>query len=283
MALKDFLVHLDASQDSQVRLHLAMDLAQRHGSRLAALFVDQWNEQQSEIRATAEQGLASAQALAQLHWTIDADIGHAASRLRLHLERYGKQRSLQFDWHRERGFSDTTISRFAPYFDLCILGHPGVGKSGAPDHAVSEKLVSHIPTPVLFVPVNRAFSSVGRRIVVAWDFSRTAARALNDAMPLIEHSERTTILNVAADSASRGADELERLAERLRRHGTVADALRLSASQDIAETLQAKALELQADLLVAGAFGHARLKERLFGGVTRSLLAHTALPILMSH
>jgi nucleotide-binding universal stress UspA family protein len=284
VALKDFLVHLDESEASHVRLHLAMDLASHHGSHLCALFVDQCNEEQTEIRATAERGLASAHDLAQLDWAIEADLHRAASRLRLRLDRYHAQHPLQFEWRRVRGFSDTTISKFAPYFDLCILGHPAVSKCGSAERTVSEKLVFDIPTPVMFVPVNRSFTSVGRRIVVAWDSSRTAARALNDAMPLIERSEHTTILNAASDPGRQGGGELDRLAERLRRHGAVAEALQIKiSSQDIAEVLQAKALELGADLLVAGAFGHARFKERIFGGVTCSLLTHMALPILMSH
>ena len=284
MALKDLLVHLDESEGSQVRLRLAMDLARFHASRLCALFVDQRNEEQTEIRATAERGLAAARELAQLDWEIEGHIRHAASALRLDLEHYQAQHRLHFEWHRVRGFSDTAISRFAPYFDLCILGHPGLSKAGSADRRVSERLVFDIPTPLVFVPVNRAFSSIGRRIVVAWDYSRTAARALNDAMPLIERAEQATILNVASDSAAQDTAALDRLAERLRRHGTTVEALQLKAtSQAIAEVLQAKALELGADLMVAGAFGHARLREHIFGGVTCGLLASMALPVFMSH
>ncbi len=106
-------------------------------------------------------------------------------------------------------------------------------------------------------------------------------------MPLIERTERTTVLTVnpAAFIERHGALPADHMVEHLKRHGTVTDLVRLEhvPASSIARTLQAKAREIGADLLVAGAFGHPKLWEKLLGGVTRDLLDSMNFPIFMSH
>ena len=141
--------------------------------------------------------------------------------------------------------------------------------------------------PVLFIPAVGSFQTLGRHIAVAWNSSRASARAVNDALPLIERSERTTVLTVNfGDFMERsGALPADQMVVHLRRHGALADLVRLEnvPVRSIAEVWQAKAQELGADLLVAGAFGHAKLWEKLLGGVTRDLLDYMSLPIFMSY
>jgi nucleotide-binding universal stress UspA family protein len=287
VALKDILVHLDASEGSSSRLRLAMDLAGRHGSRLSAVFVDEWNLEQRESRATAELGLAAAPDLERLDRSIAADIERSATRLRTLLAAFRKDHSLQFEWHRFAGSSDVTIDRLVPYCDLCILGQNSLFTGSSLDRRFCERLVFSTVTPIVFVPAGAALNSLGKRIVVAWDSSRTAARAVNDAMTLIEGAERTTVVTVDSGpelGVVHGETSLELLQQRLRRHHAQVDAIRVRAPvESIAAALQAKAHELGADLLVAGAFGHSRLKERIFGGVSRDLLQNMTLPVLMSH
>jgi nucleotide-binding universal stress UspA family protein len=141
---------------------------------------------------------------------------------------------------------------------------------------------------VLFVPPSAGLSAIGRHIVVAWNSSRPATRSLNDALPLIERADKTTVVMVNPAGfvdPQRDPAPGERIVEHLRRHGAVVEAVRIDdvASGSIADTLQAKAREIGADLIVAGAFGHPRLWEKLLGGVTHDLLARMTLPILMSH
>jgi nucleotide-binding universal stress UspA family protein len=141
--------------------------------------------------------------------------------------------------------------------------------------------------PVVFVPALGSFATLGRHILVAWNSSRASTRAVNDALPLIERAERVTVLaiNPAVFAERYGALQPQQMIEHLRRHGAAARGIWLNHIQtaSIASTLLAQAHEVGADLIVAGAFGHPKLWEKLMGGVTRDLLARMNLPVLMSH
>lgn len=284
MALKDILVHLDASEGSIPRLRLAMDLAHRQGSRLSALFVDEWSLAQRESRATAEMGLAAALDLDQLDRAITADIERSATRLRTLLATFGHDYGLEFEWARSAGSSDVALGRQVPYCDLCVVGHESLITGTSVDRDFCERLFFTSVTPILLVPTQSKVTSLGRRIVVAWDSSRTAGRALNDSICLIERAEQATVIYVDTGLHANNTTGLELLQQRLRRHNTRVSVVRVQAPEEsIATAIQAKAHELHADLLVAGAFGHSRLKERIFGGVSRELLHNMTLPVLMSH
>ncbi|HTT40104.1 MAG TPA: universal stress protein, partial [Burkholderiales bacterium] len=179
------------------------------------------------------------------------------------------------------------VPQHARCADLCIVGWDGLPAGASEEYTFAEELLFITGRPVLFVPVSGSFHTLGRHIVVAWNSSRPAARAVNDALPLIERAERTTVLAVnPGDFIDRhGALPLEQVVEHLRHHAPSVDAVRLEgvAARSIADTLQAQTGALGADLIVAGAFGHARLREKLLGGVTRDLLARMRLPIMMSY
>jgi len=154
-------------------------------------------------------------------------------------------------------------------------------------YTFSEQLLFATGRPVLFVPAFGSFETLGRHIVVAWNSSRASARAVNDALPLIERAEQTTVITVnPADFIDRhGALPAEQMVEHLRRHSASVEGIELKnvPAGSIADALQAEACKVGADLVVAGAFGHPRLWEKLLGGVTRDLLAQMSLPTLMSH
>jgi nucleotide-binding universal stress UspA family protein len=141
--------------------------------------------------------------------------------------------------------------------------------------------------PVVLVPNHKRFEALGRRIAVAWNSSRPAARSLNDALPLIERADQTTIvmINPSGFIDAHEGPSGEQIVEHLRRHGATVDAVRIEDvdRDNIADRLQSEAHALHADLIVAGAFGHPRLWEKILGGVTHDLLARMTLPILMSH
>lgn len=287
MALKDLLVYVDQTESAEVRLRLAVDLACRHASHLTALFVKMQSQAQVEACNTAELGLVSAVQLQDLYRGIDATISGAENRLRATLGRFEVERDLKVEWRCVEGFPAVVVPQHIRYSDLCILGHDDLGERGPIDYSFSEHVLFVAGRPILLVPTSGSFNTLGRNIVVAWNSSRPASRALNDAIGLIEHAEKATVLavNPAHYNRRHGALPPEQLIEHLRRHGISADVVRIEhvPTESIADVLQDRACELGADLLVAGAFGHTRLREKLLGGVTCKLLEHMRLPILMSH
>ena len=287
MALKDLLVCVDQTDDAIVRLRLASDLASRHGSRLTALFAREWTLAQLDRRKSGELGLVPWDKLHLLDESIAASISAVADRLQAILNELTSDKGIPTDLVDIDGAAAVAVPQYARYADLCILGQNDPGGPASVNYTFAEQLLFVTGRPVLFVPADHSVKTLGRHVAVAWNSSRPAARSLNDAMPLIEHAERTTIvmLNPSKSIDSRPGPPGEQLIEHLARHGASVDSLRIeNVHHDaIADRLQVEAIAMGADLIVAGAFGHPRLWEKMLGGVTHDLLAGMRLPIFMSH
>jgi nucleotide-binding universal stress UspA family protein len=287
MALKDLLVYVDRTNDALMRMRLAVDLAARHGSRVTALFVREWSEAQYGERRAAELGLISGAEIERMDHRIDDSIDQDADSLRAALGTLAIEHALSVDWRFAEGPASVAVAQHARYADLCIVGHYGPSDTDPNGYSFSERLLFTSGRPVLSVPTDRAFHSLGEHIAVAWNSSRASSRAVNDAMPLLELAEHVTVLTVNTEDfiGLHGALPARQLVEHLGRHRIEAKLVELEGVPvaAIAETLQSKSRSLGADLLVAGAFGHPRLWEKFMGGTTRSLLDHMNLPIMMSN
>jgi nucleotide-binding universal stress UspA family protein len=287
MALKDLLVCVDQTEDAVVRLRLASDLASRHGSRLTALFAREWTFSQLDQRKAAELGLIERNRLQLLDESIAASISAVASRLKGILDEVAGDKGIPTDLIHIDGAAAVAVPQYARYADLCILGQYELGGPASINYTFPEQLLFVTGRPVLFVPSTCSVKTLGSHVMLAWNSSRPAARSLNDAMPLIERADQTTIvmINPSGFIDSHPGPPGERLVEHLARHGAAVESLRIeNVSHDtIADRLQAEAEAIGADLIVAGAFGHPRLWEKMLGGVTRDLLMHMRLPVFMSH
>lgn len=179
-----------------------------------------------------------------------------------------------------------SLVRHAHCSDLTVMTQ---ADPTAPGHRVAQSLVEQVvlygARPTLILPYAGRFATVGRNVLVAWDDSREAARALSDALPLLRLAERVQVI-----SWSEGGNDVKTLRPRLaalsqwlKWQGVSAD-LRVEASDiGVADTMLSRAADLSADLIVMGAYGHARWTERVLGGATRGLLTTMTLPVLMSH
>src|SRR3954454_13493204 len=140
--------------------------------------------------------------------------------------------------------------------------------------------------PVLAVPYAGQFERVGERVLVAWNASRESTRAVNDALPLLRGAKVVTILAVNPRQGIEGHGDVPAadIALHLARHGVKAEAAH-TVAKDISEgdALLSYAADIGADLIVAGAYGHSRARELVFGGVTRTLIAEMTAPVLLSH
>jgi nucleotide-binding universal stress UspA family protein len=121
-------------------------------------------------------------------------------------------------------------------------------------------------------------------VAVAWDFSRAAARAISDAMPLLEKARKVRVVTVTNEKKLDDKHSAEALAKNLARHGidVVLDKVD-AAGRRIGSVLETYTASHRADVLVMGAYGHARWREFILGGATQSLLSKPPLPILFSH
>ncbi|MCP4305577.1 MAG: universal stress protein, partial [bacterium] len=143
-------------------------------------------------------------------------------------------------------------------------------------------LVIECGRPVLGIPIANVPEEIGKNIMVAWDGSRESARALHDAIPFLR--EAATIKIVSIGSRPSSVRSPTTVAGHLGRLGITADVdTALDMQLPIGEEILSRIEREDVDLLVAGAFGHSRVREHLFGGVSRTLLHQMMVPVLVSH
>jgi nucleotide-binding universal stress UspA family protein len=153
------------------------------------------------------------------------------------------------------------------------------------DQWYAEAIIFGSGKPTLVLPERpRAKPLELKTVVVAWDFSRAAARAIADAIPVLEKAKEARIITVVNEKALNSKHSAEELAKNLSRHGidVILDELD-AAGRPIGEVLETHAASCKADILVMGAYGHSRFREFILGGATKSLLSKPPIPILFSH
>ncbi len=175
------------------------------------------------------------------------------------------------------------FGRIARRFDLAIIGQTDPEKT-AVEEMIAESALFDSGRPVIMVPYIQKAPLKLDNVMVCWDGSRPAARAIADAMPLLERAGAVEVVIVANERGKQdeiaGAD----MGQHLARHGLNVDVKRIAAgSIDIADTLLSHAADSSADFIVMGGYGHSRLREFVLGGVTHSILRSMTVPALMSH
>ncbi|MBV9251031.1 MAG: universal stress protein [Acetobacteraceae bacterium] len=285
MALKNVLIHLDSSARSNSRLGLACSLARRWGAHLTGVFiVDLPTPEFFYAGAVPYMAVPPEELLDRIRAEAIAgsDPVQAQFRERLRTE------DLQGEWRLAEGNLPATLALHARYADLTIVGQPAPNdrREATASNAAIVTTVMSSGRPVLAVPYAGEFSAVGERVLVAWNASRESARAVNDALPLLEQAKMVTVLAVNPRHGIGGQGDVPAadITLHLARHGVRAEAAHTVAT-DIAdgETLLSYAADISADLIVAGAYGHSRARELVFGGVTRTLLNEMTVPVFLSH
>jgi nucleotide-binding universal stress UspA family protein len=277
---KDLLVVLDAAADTPSRVELAVALAERCAAHLVGLYP----VPSPELPRAA--GYADLAVLEPIYREWRERALAQAEETRAAFERAAQLRGVSVEW-RAPDPSDGDPAVHARYVDLVILGQRNPeSEDAAFERMRPEQVTLASGRPILIIPYAGRFAALGRNVLVAWNASREAARAVADAMPLLAMAETVTVLSVDpqigpdAQSELPGAD----IALHLARHGVTAQIERtVSADVPIGEVLLSRVADLGADLLVMGAYGHSRTRELLLGGATRSVLASMTVPVLMSH
>lgn len=284
MSIKDILVHVDNARSGKVCVALAAEVAQRFGAHLTGLYVKPPPAPAGyfagDIGVFVDDGAFDTNS-AQVRARIEIDAAAAESLFRDSLRRH----QLGGDWEIATGSLVPELCFHARHADLAIVGRLEPGGTKSDFSAIGEILLG-AGRPAIIVPHGEAFSGIGERILLAWQPTREAARAMSDALPLLKAAKSVTVIAIEPDSSRQAADNpsLTKLRRHFARHGIGAQLRSLSeAGQTAGERILAEARDNGADLIVAGAYGHSRLQELIFGGVTHTLLETSAVPLFMSH
>jgi nucleotide-binding universal stress UspA family protein len=258
MAIKDLLVSVDASQTGRERMTFALNLAQRHRARVTAYYTSP---------TVGLEGEASASDLAEdIEREFEAQLG-------LH--------QLTGGWMLSNDDLSRNLIEEIRYTDLAVLGlgPPDARDFDAQGFPIAEIVVA-CGRPVLGIPVSQLSLRPFTKVLIAWDGSREATRALHDAIPLIQGAKEVSVITIGADAHGMA----QRAVDHLLRHDVKASVATAAVSFfEVGPELLQQAAMLEVDLMVAGAYGHAKLTEDLLGGSSRSLLHQMLVPVLLSH
>lgn len=280
MEIKDIVVHADSSERTAERIQLATRLAAEKDAHVTGVFAipDPYSP------ALMAGGYVPTDIFDQFRQEA-IDESEKAKELFLKITGAG---GVHGEWRTEQGTASGVVARHARYADLSVVGKGDYDDPGKYPHPeLPADLMMTSGRPVLVIPNAGHYETLGKRVLVCWNASREATRAVNDAMPFLQSADNVTVLAVNPHKAS-GGDHGDTpsadIALHLARHGVTAEAAStVAAGIDVADTILARASDLGADMIVSGAYGHSRTREWVFGGVTESLLRHTTVPTLLSH
>ena len=275
------LVHIDQRADSEARLRVAVDVARRFKSQLVGMYLDGSPEVTPSMAAVLPDDVVTK----YLRGAGDRQAAAEAA-----FRRAAEAEALtDIDWRAPRGLAVDAAVAHSRCADLIVLGQPRPGETG---ESFSSQLVASVlmdsGRPLLVVPYIGAGQRFATNVLIAWDGGREAARAVADAMPLLQGARQVTVACYDPGASARGADEAgrQRLAGYLRRHGVATkiehDDL-TGGDIGVGDRLLSRVMDLSSDLIVMGGYGHSRWRERVLGGATRTLIATMTVPVLIAH
>ena len=188
--------------------------------------------------------------------------------------------SPSYGWLDAAPDGDRFVGSYGRVFDVIVLGRPDTGR-GRPSMMTIEAGLFETGRPILIAPPTPP-QRMGENIMVAWNCSTEQAHATALAMPLLKKAQRVVVLTVKGGTVPGPSGE--QMCACLKRNGIKAEAITVAPEgRSTGEAILAQAAALGCDLLVKGAYTQSRLRQMIFGGATRHILAHSNLPVLMAH
>ena len=273
MAYKDIVVHLAQDNRSAARLDAAVELAERHEGRVTSIYV---------LSRLVVPGYANFELSPEVLKRLDTEQRVLAERAEDLFAKRTAKTTVPCEWRLMVGEHVEALSTSARYADITIVGQtdPDDGSSVG---RLADSVVLGAGGPVLVWPYAGTFSVNAETVILAWNGTREAKRALADALPLLRQASKVIVLGVDTGDGKHipGAEVSAHLA----RHGVTAEARHARTSSDIdaGDALLSEISDHGATLLVMGGYGHHRMRELLLGGVTRDILRQMTVPVLMSH
>ena len=280
MSYKTILVQIDDSRHVQARVELAACIAVAQEAHLIGA-----------VLTGVSRFVADAVAIDQDDPAITGYLDVLRQRALVCLDRFEEQaQRLSVHSYERRLVDDDAgvgISLHARYCDLVVLGQSDPNQPGRLDGAgIPDYVTMTAGTPVLIVPTSGRFFGTGGHVLIAWNGSREAHRAMQGAMPLLQAAQRVEVVlfNPRERTDPSGAQPGMDVIQTLQRHGVEATLRIAHAGRGaLGSALLSMATQSAASLLVMGCYGHTRFREMLLGGASREILASMTVPVLMAH
>jgi nucleotide-binding universal stress UspA family protein len=280
MSCKTILLHLHDISRAERLLRAAVPLARAHEAHLIALAVIP-----PYVVIPASESAGMTVTIDEHRLAYRQDI----TKLKARFEDAGKAQQLSIEWREiDAGFGTTAaqVMEHGRSADLVVVAQKDPDWSYTAYLEEPERIAIECGRPVLIVPNKGNIDLPPKRVLIAWNGTREAARAVADATPYLPRGTDVTVLWVDPDDDRRAAGDVPGadLCTSLARHGLSCDAMFIrSTDGDAGGAILREAAIRSADLIVMGAYGHSRLREFLLGGASRDMFARMDRPVLMSH
>ncbi len=277
MTYKDILVHIDTAA-SKPRYEIAADLAARGGGVVTGVFLR--TSLINQYVNIGSIGYLPPEDLDRLIREHNQGQSQAAKAAAAALQAAADAAGARSEWCEIDGDTPEALIAEARRADLAVLPQP-TPNPPYNTHGSAVDVALGGAGPVLIAPAAGARSRIGRQVLLAWNGSREAARALRDALPLIDPDAGLTVLTVRPKGADLTADA--GLARHLEHLGFKPNLIVLGDDDEAQMLIERQAKAIGADLIVMGLYGHARLREFVLGGASRGMLHGASIPLLVAH
>jgi len=277
MTIKNILIHIDNSSACEHRIDVAFQLAVQHKAQLSGIYVIP-----DFPTATYYEAQISADIIAE----IDREALETAKLAQRKYVDIASKAGVSLTVAIERGNPISILDEYARFTDLFVLGQNHPEDPENLSEALADTLVLEVGTPCLIVPYSSSRQFAAKRVLVAWNASREAARSLKDAIPILKNAEYVEVLlvNPSQHEADEDKNHGKRVSSFLIQHGVTPEIqVDTGNKSKPGDAIIARASEVDADMIVMGAYGHSRLREIILGGVTRKILKQMTVPVFISH
>lgn len=275
MSYKSILVFLDDGKSNEDRVNAAISMAASHGAHLTGA---------SLLTLKPETLNTNSEDLSAL------ESKKMAERLVKEFESKASMAEIQYDSIIVPGNSDESANKMAHHgrnADVIILAQPNPdGRNFTRMLSFAEEIMLYSGRPVLFIPYIGANKIPFKKALISWDGTPAATRATYDAIPILKRTDDVTILVVQSKKQmeTKSDDQAEALCRNLERHGIHTHVERVSpGASNVASVILNEVSHHDVDVLIMGGYGTPSLRQKILGGVTRSLLSTMLIPVLMAH
>jgi nucleotide-binding universal stress UspA family protein len=277
MTYKTILVHSDAGKRCAARVEIAIRLARQFDAHLIALNA----LSRVDLPGYVLEGVGGVTIEEFRKRYAEEQVRHGKSSFSKAIAASGLPKS---EWRASDLDAVDAVTLHGRYADLIVIGQPWTEDNSAVNSNFANQVMLEAGRPVLMIPHAGNFPTIGKRIIVGWNASREATRAVTDAIPFLRQAEVVQVMVINPKAGEHGAMPGNDIALFLARHGVKVEVhVDESSEIDIGNEMLSRASDFGADLIVMGGYGHSRFRESLMGGATRTLTDSMTVPVLLSH